>query len=153
MADYGNVNRISAPVITSVTIHPVNDEPPMITNTSSEMMFTEEGDPINIVDGGVTIVDNDNCLNHTTVAQLVVRLENPVDGEDQLIVGGQVYENFTTTFSCDTGVNGSNCYEDFLRSIEYSNINLEPTSYTQERVVSIEVCTTVTNYISTHYVM
>ena len=141
MADEENTTRTSAPVTTSVTIQPVNDEPPEITNTSSVMVFTEEGGPVSIVDGGVAIVDLDNCENHTIVVQLVVRLENPVDGEDQLIVGGEVYENYTATFSCDMEVDGSSCYEDYLRIIQYNNTNIEPDP--QQRIISIEVCSVV----------
>ena len=138
MADEENMTRTSALVTTSVTIQPVNDEPPSITNTSSVIIFTEEGGPISIVDGGVTIIDMDNCENHTAVVQLVVRLENPVEGEDQLLIGGEVYENYTAIFSCDMEVDGSSCYEDLLRSIGYSNTNEEPDP--QQRIISIEVC-------------
>jgi hypothetical protein len=141
VADEENATLISVPVTTSVTIQPVNDEPPKVTNTSSVMVFIEEGGPISIVDGGVSIVDLDNCENHTIVLQLVVRLENPVEGEDQLIIGGEVYENYTATFSCDVKVNSS-CYEDFLRSIEYNNTKVEPDP--QQRIISIEVCGVVT---------
>ena len=141
MADEENTTRTSAPVTTSVTTQPVNDEPPEITNTSSVIIFTEEGGSVSIIDGGVAIVDLDNCENHTTVVQLVVRLENPVDGEDQLIVGREVYENYTATFSCDMEVDGSNCYEDYLRTIEYNNTNIEPDP--QRRIISIEVCCVV----------
>ena len=139
-----NITRMSAPVTTSVIIQPVNDEPPEITNTSSVIVFTEEGGPVSIINGGVTIIDLDNCANHTTVVQLVVRLENPVEGEDQLIVGGEVYENYTATFSCDMEVN-SRCYEDFLRSIEYNNTNMEPNP--QQRIISIEVCGVVCHFL------
>ena len=137
VADEENVTRTSAPVTTSVTIQPVNDEAPEITNTSSVVVFIEERGPISIVDGGVAIIDLDNCANHTIVVQLTVRLENPIAEEDQLIVDGVVYENYTATFSCDAGVNSS-CYEDFLRSIEYNNTNVEPDP--QQRIVSIQVC-------------
>lgn len=137
MADEENMTRISAPVTISVTIQPVNDEPPEITNTSSVIVFTEEGGPVSIVNGRVAIIDLDNCANHTTVVQLVVRLENPFEREDKLIVGGEVYENYTATFSCNMEVNSS-CYEDFLRSIKYNNTNVEPNP--QQRIISIQVC-------------
>ena len=127
---------MSAPVTTSVTVQPLNDEPPTITNTSSTVIFTEEGGSIRIVDGDVAIVDLDNCENHTTVIELVVRLENPIEGEDQLIVGGQVHENYTATFSCDMEVNSS-CYEEFLQRITYNNTNTEPDPL--PRIVSIQV--------------
>ena len=137
VADEENMTRISTPVTTSVTIQPVNDEPPEITNTSAVVVFTEEGGPISIVDDDVAIIDLDNCENHTIVTQLVIRLENPIEGEDQMIIDGEVYENYTVTLSCDATVNSS-CYEDFLRSIEYNNTNVEPDP--QQRIVSIEVC-------------
>ena len=131
------MTRMSAPVTTSVTIQPVNDEPPAITNTSSVIVFIEEGGPVSIVEEGVAIVDSDNCANHMTVIELVVSLENPIEGEDQLIIGGEVYENYTVTFSCDMEVNSS-CHENFLRSIEYNNTNIELDP--QQRIISIEVC-------------
>ena len=137
MADEESMTRMSAPVTTSVTIQPIDDEPPEITNTSSVVVFTEEGGPISIVNESVTIADVDNCENHTIVAQLVVRLENPIEGEDQMIIDGEVYGNYTVMFSCDAIVNSS-CYEDFLRSIEYNNTNVEPDP--QQRIISIEVC-------------
>ena len=136
MADEENVTRISTPVTTSVTIQPVDDEPPEITNTSVVVVFTEEGGPVSIVDDGVAIADLDNCENHTIVTQLIVRLENPIEGEDQMIIDGEVYGNYTVTFLCDATVNSS-CYEDFLRSIEYNNTNVEPDP--QQRIISIEV--------------
>ena len=143
MADEENVTRISAPVTTSVTIQPVDDEPPEITNTSAVVVLTEEGGPISIVNDGVVIVDLDNCENHTIVTQLVIRLENPIEGEDQMIIDGEVYGNYTVTFSCDATVNSS-CYEDFLRSIEYNNTNVEPDP--RQRIISIEVCGVVVIY-------
>lgn len=138
VADDVNMTRTSPSVFTSVTIQSVNDEPPVIMNTSSTVSFVEGGGPITIVGEGVIINDLDNCINHTTVVQLVVRLENPVQGEDLLIVGGEVYGNHSVTFSCDSAL-GANCYEDFLRTIEYNNANDEPESYSQERNISIEV--------------
>ena len=100
------------------------------------VIFTEEGGSIRIVDGDVAIVDLDNCENHTTVIELVVRLENPIEGEDQLIIGGVVNKNYTTTFSCDMEVNSS-CYEEFLQGITYNNTNTEPDPL--PRIVSIQV--------------
>lgn len=137
MADDVNMIRISTPVFTSVTIQSVNDEPPLIMNTSSTVSFVEEEGPIRIVNEGVMVVDYDNCPNHTTVQQLVVRLENPVLGEDVLIMGGDII-NYTVAYSCDTGQDAY-CYEDILRTIEYNNTNEEPESYSQERNISIEV--------------
>ena len=135
MADEENTTTTSAPVYTSVTIQPVNDEPPVITNTSLVIVFTEEGGPVSIVDTGVAIIDLDSCANHTTIIQLVVGLENPVGG-DQLIVDGEIYENYTAMFSCDMEVNSS-CYKDYLKSIEYNNTNEEPDP--QQRIIFIEV--------------
>ena len=138
VADDVNMTRNSTPVFTSLTIQSVNDEPPLIVNTSSTVSFVEEGGPVRIVNEGVTVVDYDNCPNHTTVQQLVVRLENPILGEDVLIMGGDII-NYTVTYSCDTEDN-ANCYEDILRTIEYNNTDEEPESYSQERNISIEVC-------------
>ena len=143
VADEVNMTRTSAPVYISVTIQSVNDEPPRITQTSPKLTFVEERGPINIVDQGVLIVDLDNCPEHMTVAEVVVSLENPVPGEDQLIVAGEVLDNYTMTFTCDTMVDGSDCYEEFLRNITYNNTNEEPESYSQDRFIIIEVCTTI----------
>ena len=138
MADDVNMTRTSTPVFISATIQSVNDEPPLIMNTSSTTSFVEERGPIRIVDEGVKIIDFDNCPNHKTVQQLVVRLENPVQGEDVLIMGGEIHENYTIKYSCDTEQD-ANCYKDILRTIEYNNTNEEPESYSQERNISIEV--------------
>lgn len=138
VADSVDMTRTSAPVLASVRIQSVNDEPPLITNTSAVVQFHEEDGPVRIVDNSVSIVDRDNCENHTTVLKLIVRLENPVAREDVLIVGEEVY-NYTVTFSCDPEVEGRQCYEDFLRSIEYNNTNQEPESYAQNRIISIQV--------------
>ena len=139
IGDSVNMTRMSLPAFTLIRIQSVNDEPPLIRNTSSMIQFIEERGPVRIIDEGVAIVDSDNCPNHTTVMQLLVSLVNPVPQEDLLIIRGEVYENYTVAFSCDTEVDGSQCYEDFLRSIEYNNTNKEPDSYSQSRIISIQV--------------
>ena len=120
-----------------MTIISEDDEPPLITNTTAVQFYREEGGPVSIVDPSVTIVDNDNCPDHTIVQEVLVTLENPVDGEDQFIVDG-VISNYSIAYSCDVEVNAT-CFEDFLRTIYYNNTNMEPESFTQNRTVTIEV--------------
>ena len=143
---------MSAPVYTSVTIQSINDEPPRITATPYQISFMEEGGPINIVNKSVRIVDMDNCPEHRTVAEVVVTLENPVEEVDQLIFAGELLDNYTMTFTCDTELNGSYCYEQFLRNITYNNTDEEPESYFQDRSIVIEVCRANTACLCTHLI-
>ena len=103
--------------------------------------FVEQMGPIELVDENVTIVDLDNCLNHTLVQNITVTLNNPQpDGEDQLIVGGEVQSSYQDSFSCDQEVD-EDCYILYLRSLTYNNSNPEPGTFMTRRRFTIEVHT------------
>lgn len=117
----------------------MNDEPPIITGTSSTRNFIEEGGPIELFDSTVTISDSDNLVEHSLIREIRVTLENPVVSEDLVIVNGSALANFSTTFVCDQNIEGMGCYEEFLRSLQYNNTNIEPGSFGIDRLFRIEV--------------
>lgn len=129
----------STPKFVDVVIEPVNDESPIIADTSSTQVFIEQRGPIRLVDSSVTITDDDNCLNHTLIREVRVRLDNPLSSEDQFIVNGSVLPGYVDIFSCDQQVDGMNCYTDYLRTLEYNNTNTEPGSFRIPRIFIIEV--------------
>ena len=130
----------STPEQLDVVIQPVNDEPPIISNTSSYQFFVEQQGPIPLVNSTVELSDNDNCLNHTLIRDIRVTLLNPQpDGEDQLIADGRVLSNYEDIFSCDQEVNGTDCYVMYLLSLEYNNTNPEPGTFRTLRRFVIEV--------------
>ncbi len=130
---------VSSPERSDVTIQLVNDEPPVITNTSSRQVFVEEGGPVSLVDPSVDIVDADNCEEHSLIREVRVTLSNPVVSEDQLIVNGSLLPNFETSFSCNQEEDGARCYSDYLLSLEYNNTEEEPGSFRIPRSFTIEV--------------
>ena len=124
-------------VTTTLTIELIDDETPQLTNTSNEQTFTEELGPVPIVDPTATFVDPDNCPDHRVMVDVQVRLTNPVDsGEDVLIADGDVYPE-GLNFSCDANVN-LGCYDDFIRAVHYNNTAEEP-QFTPDRIVEIVV--------------
>ena len=124
-------------VTTYLTIELIDDETPQLTNTSSEQVFTEEWGPVPIVDPTATFVDPDNCPDHRVIVTVRVRLTNPSDtGEDLLVVDGDFYSE-GLNFSCDASVNLS-CYDDFIRAVRYNNTAEEP-QFMSDRIVEIVV--------------
>ena len=126
-------------VRTDIIIQIVNDEPPVISGTPSTLNFTEEGGPIYLFTSNVSVMDADNCEEHSLIQEVQVRLTNPVISEDQLIVNGSVLTHFNTSFSCNESTDGETCYEDFLQTLEYNNTNREPGSFRINRQFIIEV--------------
>ena len=124
-------------VTTYLTIELINDEAPQLTNTSSRQDFTEEWGPIPIVDPTATFIDPDNCPDHRVMVDLRVRLVNPVDSGEDLLVSGDVIYSSGFNFSCNATVNLS-CYDDFIRAVRYNNTAEEPQS-TPDRIVEIVV--------------
>ena len=128
----------SSPEAVDVLITLIDDEPPIISNTSSTQNFTEEGGAISLFDPSVTVSDADNRMEDRITREVTVRLENPVVSEDQLIVNGSVVDGFYYAFSCDQLWYPS-CYEEFLTSLAYNNTNPEPGSFRVPRNFVIQV--------------
>lgn len=142
MTDDGRLT--SNTVSIDLTIDSTNDEPPQIVNTPISQTYIEEAGPVNVLSVNAYIRDVDNCVNHTLIERLEVILQNPVEGEDQLISMEGVYSDFSIRYSCDMTVNMS-CYDDFLRSLQYNNTNIEPDF--GDRFITIEVsCLTSYGY-------
>ena len=134
MTDDGELTSNKASI--DLTIELTNDEPPEIVNTPTIQTYVEEAGPVNVLSGSVYVRDADNCVNHTLIVWLQVVLQNPVEGEDQLVSNEGVYSNFSISYSCDMTMNMS-CYDDFLRSLQYNNTNIEPDF--DDRLITIEV--------------
>lgn len=147
----------SEPSLVVVSIQLENDEPPIISNTPTSQTFVEEGGAISLFDPTVRIADADNCYDQILVEEVRVTLENPVEGEDQLLVNGSALSGYSTTFNCSSeqldpleemecyedATNCSAifmCYEDFLLQLEYNNTNSEPGSFRMDRNFLVEVC-------------
>jgi len=131
----------STPDQLDIVVQSVNDEPPEISGTATNRQFIEQMGPIELVDENVTIIDLDNCLNHTLVQNITVTLTNPQpDGEDQFIVDGMVQSSYQNSFSCDQKLD-ENCYMSYLRNLTYNNTNPEPGTFMTLRRFTIEVHT------------
>lgn len=133
-ADFRNVSNS-----VDITIVLENDEDPIISESSNNQTFIEEGGAIYLFDVMVTITDADNCFDHNLIEEIRVTLLNPVEAEDQLIVNGSVVSGFNYSFRCDQALQGMACYEDFLTNLEYNNTNIEPGSFDIPRRFMIEV--------------
>lgn len=127
-----------------------NDEPPIISDTSSVQTFVEEGGPIDLFDFNVTISDADNCMDHMLIQEIRVTLENPVVTEDQLLVNDSALANFSISFSCDENLESMACYEDFLIGLQYNNTNREPGSFQTPRRFTAEVSIILKEHESQH---
>ncbi len=115
----------------SLTILLLDDEPPEITGTNFNQTYTEENGTIDIIDGNVTIVDSDNCVDHMVVVRLRVELLVPLE-EDILIANG-TQVNSTLEYSCAE----PRCYEAFLVSLQYNNSNPEPSTKNREIIIQV----------------
>ena len=118
---------------TSITVLPVNDEPPIVSNTPSVVVYTEQAGAVYLLDASTAIVDADNCLDHTLPAEVRVTLVDPLP-EDRLLVNGSVAPGNNLSLSCE---GETECFEEILTSLQYDNTNAEPNF--EDRTVVVEV--------------
>ncbi len=147
--------RGSTPTQLDVVTEPVNDEAPAISGTSTNRVFVEQKGPVSLVDSTVVIIDLDNRVNHTLIANITVTLTNPQpDGEDQLIVNGTVVAGNQHSVSCDPSSesDSTSCYLMYLTSLAYNNSNPEPGTFRTPRIFVIEVCIYHINYRQKMYI-
>ncbi len=133
LIDAGEIASETVTVV-SLNIRLLNDEPPRVTGTAFNQTYLEENGSIYITDENVFIEDNDNLREYRAIERVTVMLMSPLP-EDVLVVNGIVDEDGVIEYSsCNT----TDCYQDFLRNLEYNNTNSEPS--TDDREVVIEVC-------------
>ncbi len=115
-----------------VQIETVNDAPVVDLNGLMQPgndfsgTFTEGGSPIPLASNTAVIEDSDN----TTVASLVVTIQQALDGNHELLSLPNVPESITVTYSSGSlelrGVGSLTVYSELLRNITYVNTADEP---------------------------
>ena len=156
---------ISSDVLTlNISVVFIDDERPKLTSTDLTVTHTEGGGPSNILDITASLSDDDNCPEHQQVAEVRIRLDSFVPGEDVLLDGEGNYLGNSEDGEFDLGsgfASGSGdwmteflephyiisltcnqslypeCYSNILRSLQYNNTAEEPSA--SNRTIILEV--------------
>ena len=150
-------------VTLNITVISINDELPILTGTSLSVTHTEGGEPTKLFENTAALSDDDNCPEHQRVAEMRLRIESFVAGEDVLLDGEGREIDFTSSEDGDFELGSSfgsgfgdwstesqytvltcdqtfypDCYTNILRSLQYNNTAEEPS--TSNHTIILEVC-------------
>ena len=141
----------SVPAVITVTTKLVSDHVPVLDLNSTSpgngisAVFTEDGPPVRIASTDVSIMDSDIRVGPSVTYTVLVEINNPRDGRNEILSADTSAVSATLTARYDEGwytlnISGTATlqeFEDILGTVSYQNKKEEPT--TGQRTISFTI--------------